>query len=106
MAVVIPTPNNDGSVVPETPKKSADETERAATGTPDVAVPMSSGTYAIYQTPQGGWHIAYLPSDTTDTQHFEIPAMAVQLFQAMQRGEMPSPFAMMKKLMSERPDLG
>lgn len=60
---------------------------------------LSQGTYAIYQTPEGGWHIAYLPSDTPDTQHFEIPAMAVQLFQAMQRGEMPSPISMMKKMM-------
>jgi len=101
MAVVIP--NKDGSVAPEIPKKSTDDTEKAVTGAPDL---MSQGTYAIYQTPQGGWHIAYLPSDTEETQHFEIPAMAVQLFQTMQRGEMPSPFQMMKKLMSERQDLG
>lgn len=94
MAVEIPT----GSVVPETPKKSGDETESGSDrDTPQL---MSQGTYAIYQTVEGGWHIAYLPSDTQDTQHFEIPTMAVQLFQAMQRGEMPSPLSMMKKMMS------
>jgi hypothetical protein len=94
MAVEIPA----GSVAPETPKKSEDETESGLDrgNNPEL---MSQGTYAIYKTPEGGWHIAYLPSDTTDTQHFEIPAMAVQLFQAMQRGEMPSPLSMMKKMM-------
>lgn len=92
MAVEIPA----GSVAPETPKKSGDETESGSDrGTPEL---MSAGTYAVYKTPAGGWHVAFVPQDTGKTEHFEIPPMAVQLFQAMQRGEMPSPLAMMKKM--------
>jgi hypothetical protein len=63
---------------------------------------MSEGSYAIYRTPSGGWHVAYLPTDTEKTQHFEIPAIAVQLFQQMQAGNMPSPVEMLKKMVAAR----
>lgn len=64
---------------------------------------MSTGTYAIYKTPQGGWHIAYVPADSPETMHFEIPALAVNLFQQMQRGEgLPNPVQMVKQMMEAR----
>jgi hypothetical protein len=100
MAVEIPS-TETGSVAPETPKKSGDETESGSDrGTPEL---MSSGTYAIYKTPEGGWHIAYIPSDIEETQHFEIPAIAVRLFQQMQRGEgLPSPAQMVRQMLEAR----
>jgi hypothetical protein len=67
---------------------------------------MSQGEYAIYRTPSGGWHIAYVPSDTDDTGHFEIPAMAVQLLQGMMRGEpLPNPMEMVKGIMAARKNM-
>jgi hypothetical protein len=64
---------------------------------------MSQGSYAIYETPAGGWHVSYLPHDTEKTQHFEIPALAVQMFRQMQSGKgLPSPMEMMKKMMAAR----
>lgn len=64
---------------------------------------MSAGSYAIYRTPSGGWHISYVPNDTDKMGHFEIPAIAVQMFQQMQNGEgLPSPMEMIKKMIAAR----
>jgi hypothetical protein len=64
---------------------------------------MSAGSYAIYKTPSGGWHISYIPNDTDKMGHFEIPAIAVQMFQQLQAGEgLPSPMEMVKRMMAAR----
>jgi len=64
---------------------------------------MSAGSYAIYKTPSGAWHIAYQPNDTDKMGHFEIPAIAVQMLQQMQNGNgLPSPMEMLKKMVASR----
>jgi hypothetical protein len=92
---------NNGSDPSESPKsESVAEVMQTRTEGPRL---MSQGSYAIYETPAGGWHVAYLPSGTEKTQHFEIPALAVQLFRQMQAGEgLPSPMEMVKRMMSAR----
>lgn len=83
---------NEESTSPQT-------AELARTG-PEL---MSAGSYAIYRTPSGGWHISYVPNDTDKMGHFEIPAIAVQMFQQMQNGEgLPSPMEIVKKMIAAR----
>jgi hypothetical protein len=80
------TPSENGSVSPTTE--------------PEL---MSAGSYAIYKTPSGGWHISYIPNDTDKMGHFEIPAIAVQMFRQLQAGEgLPSPMEMVKRMMAAR----
>lgn len=64
---------------------------------------MSTGMYAIFKTPEGGWVVSYLPSDTEEEGHFQIPAVAVQLLQSMMRGEpLPNPMELVKTMMAAR----
>jgi hypothetical protein len=98
MSIEIPSQN--GSVPAESPQSESEAAVmKTQTAGPEL---MSEGSYAIYRTPSGGWHVAYLPTDTEKTQHFEIPAIAVQLFQQMQAGNMPSPVEMLKKMVAAR----
>lgn len=80
--------------------ESAAEIMKTPTVGPEL---MSTGTYAIYKTISGGWHIAYQPNDVDHLCHFEIPAIAVQMFEQVQNGEgMPSPMEMVKKMLAAR----
>jgi hypothetical protein len=91
----------NGSAPAESPE-SASEVQVMKTGTAGPEL-MSSGSYAIYRTPSGGWHISYIPSDTEKMGHFEIPAVAVQMFQQLQSGEgLPNPIEMVRRMMAAR----
>lgn len=55
-------------------------------------VPFLKGTFAIYETPDGGYHIAYKVEGETETQHMEIPGAALKMAKAM--SGVSNPFAM------------
>lgn len=45
---------------------------------------MLTGTFSLYETPDGGYHIAYRPQDTEDDQHLEFPGAMVKMARRMQ----------------------
>lgn len=54
---------------------------------PDVSretsepTPILSGRFAIYETPAGGYHLAYRTEEGPDEdQHFDVPAHLVKVF--------------------------
>jgi hypothetical protein len=63
--------------------------------------PRFSGTFSVYDTPDGGIHIAWIPNgiDDEETQHIDIPGFAVNLIKKMQAGEMPNPAEIAKLAM-------
>lgn len=62
--------------------------------------PVMRGTYALYATPDGGYHIAYvntLGESPEETHHHAIPGMVVKL--ARQASEGGGPFGMLSRFM-------
>ena len=41
--------------------------------------PILMGRFNLFNTPDGGYHIAYIPDGSDETQHLEIPAMVVKM---------------------------
>lgn len=41
--------------------------------------PFMTGTFSLYETPEGGYHLAYRPKDAEEDQHVEIPGMYLKL---------------------------
>lgn len=58
-----------------------------------------TGRFAIYDTPDGGFHIAYIPDGSKDTQHLEIPAMLVRMGRLAAEGKL-NPMQALKGLMN------
>jgi hypothetical protein len=73
---------------------------------PDRIAPSSQGTYAIYDTPQGGYHLAYRPAGAQADEHLEIPPFIVKMARNAAEGKMPIPGPlgklMQKSLAKER----
>lgn len=44
-----------------------------------VPEPVLKGRFAIYETPDGGFHLAYRPDESEEDQHVEIPGLYVKL---------------------------
>jgi hypothetical protein len=64
--------------------------------TDSAPVPRLKGRFSLYDTPDGGMHIAYLPDGATDTEHFEIPGKVLKVAQLIQSGQMMNPAEIMK----------
>jgi hypothetical protein len=60
--------------------------------------PFLKGRFNLYETPEGGYHLAYIPDGETETKHMEIPAMAVKTARLAAEGKL-NPF---KALMGMR----
>lgn len=43
-----------------------------------------TGTFSLYETPDGGYHIAYRPKDDDADQHMEFPGHMVKMAKRMQ----------------------
>jgi hypothetical protein len=41
--------------------------------------PVSSGTYALYHTPQGGIHLVYRPVGAAEDQHLDVPPFVIKM---------------------------
>jgi hypothetical protein len=57
--------------------------------------PAMQGTFALYETPDGGLHLVYRVTGSDDEQHVEIPGFMVNLAKQM---EGQGPMAMIKAL--------
>jgi hypothetical protein len=69
--------------------------------TPEMPEPRLKGRFNVYETPDGGLHIAYQPDPVDDQeqeiQHIEIPAKVIKLAQMINGGKM-NPLAAMGSL--------
>jgi hypothetical protein len=64
-----------------------------------MAKHLMNGKFSLYETDEGGFHIAYNPEGGEgETQHLEIPAMVVRMARASAEGKL-SPLGMMKMMM-------
>lgn len=45
---------------------------------------LLTGTFGLYETPDGGYHIAYRPQDAEEDQHLEFPGAMVKMARRMQ----------------------
>lgn len=61
--------------------------------------PFLKGRFTLYETPDGGMHIAYLPDGDTETRHMEVPAFVIQNGRALAEGKL-NPFKAIKDLMT------
>ena len=52
----------------------------------------------MYETPTGGYHIAYREEGTDEVKHIEIPGHIVKMASAIGNGKMPNPFAKSEKV--------
>lgn len=62
--------------------------------------PILKGRFNLYETPDGGFHIAYIADGETDTRHLEIPAMVIRMARASAEGKL-NPVKALKDLMSD-----
>jgi hypothetical protein len=63
--------------------------------------PRIRGRFALYDIPDGGIHVAWIPEDSPDedTQHFEVPGMVLRMAKAASEGKL-NPADMMKMMMN------
>jgi hypothetical protein len=64
-----------------------------------IPAPMMKGTFAIYETPDGGRMLAYRPEGEENTNRIMIPAPMIRMIEAQQRGEKVNPLSMFKSMM-------
>lgn len=53
--------------------------------------PFLKGRFNLYETPDGGYHLSYLPDGETETRHMEIPGKAVKFAESMANAKL-NPF--------------
>jgi len=61
--------------------------------------PLLKGRFTMYETPDGGYHIAYLADGHADTKHLEVPGMVVRMAKMSAEGKL-NPLQAMRQLMS------
>ena len=65
---------------------------------PGPPVAKLKGRFALYDTEDGGLHIAYKPDGAEETEHFEIPGKVLKVAQLVQSGKMFNPAEIMAAL--------
>lgn len=60
--------------------------------------PVMNGRFALYETPDGGYHIAYQPDGDTEARHLEIPAIVIKMAKASAAGKL-NPMTAMREMM-------
>ena len=61
--------------------------------------PILMGRFNLFNTPDGGYHIAYIPDGSDETQHLEIPAMVVKMARLSAEGKL-NPVKALREMMS------
>lgn len=61
--------------------------------------PILKGRFNLFETPDGGFHIAYVADDETETRHLEIPAMIVRMARLSAEGKL-NPAKAIREMMS------
>lgn len=59
---------------------------------------LMNGKFSLYETPEGGFHIAYNPEGESETKHLEIPAMVVRMAKMSAEGKL-NPLGAIKMMM-------
>ena len=54
------------------------------TSRPEV---LYSGTFAVYNTPDGGYHLVYRLKDETEDRHMPVPGRLVKMAEGMTQGK-------------------
>lgn len=67
-----------------------------------VPEPALMGRFNLWETPEGGFHIAYIADGTKETRHLEIPGMVVRMARMSAEGKL-NPAKALKELMSHEP---
>lgn len=66
-----------------------------------MADPIMKGRFTLYETPDGGYHIAYLPDgDNQEPRQMEVPGAIVNLAKMGAEGKL-SPLAMARAFMGK-----
>lgn len=65
--------------------------------------PILKGRFTLYETPDGGYHVAFLPDGMEETRHLEVPGPLVSLAKMGAEGRL-SPLAMARAFMGS-PDV-
>lgn len=63
-----------------------------------VIDPKMKGRFALYDTPDGGFHIAYQQDDSEKVEHIEVPGKIIKMAQMLESGGM-NPAKMLKAMM-------
>jgi hypothetical protein len=50
--------------------------------------PLLKGRFSLYETADGGYHLAYLADGETEPKHLEVPAMAVRMAKLAAEGKL------------------
>ena len=67
-----------------------------------VPEPMLKGRFNMWETPEGGFHIAYIADGTDETRHLDIPGMVVRMSRLAAEGKL-NPAKALKEIMSHEP---
>lgn len=60
------------------------------------------GRFNLWETPEGGYHIAYILDDTEDTRRLEIPGMVIRMAKLASEGKL-NPGKALREIMSHEP---
>lgn len=60
--------------------------------------PLARGRFSVYETPQGGLHLAYRVDGEAEDRHAEIPSAVIKMAKAASNGNAGNPLAMLKGL--------
>lgn len=63
-----------------------------------MADALMNGKFSLYETPDGGYHIAYVVEGDEETRHIGIPPMIVRMAKQGMEGNL-SPMQMLKGMM-------
>lgn len=61
--------------------------------------PLMRGRFSLYETPSGGYHVAYQADGEDETRHLEIPGQALKMARMLSEGG--NPMAMMSKMLGK-----
>lgn len=82
------------------PHVSKTDNARVETTSPGPT-PRFTGKFSVYDTANGGIHIAWLPDgiDSGETQHIDLPGPIVQIIKSVGDGKMKNPMDIVKAVM-------
>jgi hypothetical protein len=68
-----------------------------------VPEPILKGRFNLYETPEGGFHIAYVADGESEPRHLEIPAMVIRMARLSAEGKLNPVKALREMIASDAP---
>jgi hypothetical protein len=53
----------------------------------DTPEPLIKGRFTLYETTDGGYHLAYMPDGEAESKHLEVPAWVVKMSKMAAEGK-------------------